>query len=315
MKVLGFKDWYSNKEKSGHIPNNGVYPIKICENIYKAPKKILQVEMDILSENTDTKKSKNSIERFYLNPLIDSYSDKEILQIKKLIKESEKRGNKTYLIAYDFTSADPEKCFKNSLKLVRDFKEKFNIFEKIDSRGMGSLERINGSHIKNLPTPFIKQRLELIECYFDTDKIEKEIEIPFYFNPNDSCLLEKYKMCLKGILTQYIICNESFEMTIKASKPWTASKSKKLNEGIKKTEDLSLISEMIYPNPDLSSLLYPQNKPRISNSKVSVTDLTQKRAESVCEYLSKISDGMKINFSAKGCGYKEGDPTLKISIK
>jgi hypothetical protein len=314
MKVLGFKDWYSNKEKSGHIINNGVYPIKICEGVYKAPKKILHIEIDILSENIDPKRSKNSIDRFYLNPITESYSDKEILQIKNLIKEAEKRGNKTYLIAYDFTSSDPKKCYKNSIKLAKGFKEKINIFEKVPFRGMGSLERINEAHLKSLPTTFYKQRLELIECYFDVDVIEKEIELPFYFNPNDSNLLEKYQICLKNILTQYIISNESFEMQIKASKPWTSSKKRFLIESIKENEDLNEIYEMIYPDPNISSLLYPQNKPRISSNKISILKLTEKRAKSVCEYLSKISEGMPIKFVAIGEGYKEGDSSLKISI-
>jgi hypothetical protein len=314
MKVLGFKDWYSNKEKSSHIVNNGVYPVKICENVYKAPKKVLHIEMDILTENINSKKSKNSIERFYLNPLIESYSDKDILQIKKLIKEAEKRGNKTYLISYDFTSSDPKKCYRNSVKIAKNFKEKFSIFENVPFRGMGSLERINESHIKSLPTSFIKQRLELVECYFDVNSIENKIEMPFYFNPNDSHLLEKYQICLKNILTQYIISNESFEMKITASKPWVSSKRKSLNESNKGKEDSNEIYEMIYPDPNISSLLYPQNKPRNSSKKVSIFKLTEKRADSICAYLSKISEGMPIKFISEGEGYKEGDPSLKISI-
>jgi hypothetical protein len=88
-----------------------------------------------------------------------------------------------------------------------------------------------------------------------------------------------------------------------------------MNEDNKRDMDLSMIQEMKYPNPDKSSLLFPENKPKISKDKITVKRLTEKRAESVIEYLSGISKGMKINFISEGLGYKIGDPKLNISIE
>ncbi len=116
-------------------------------------------------------------------------------------------------------------------------------------------------------------------------------------------------------MIESIISNQSFDMVIKASKPWPTSKRKDLNEKNKSTEDEGLILEMKYPSPNLSCLLYPQNKPTPSGTKISIKELTEKRAESVVSYLSKITEGMPIKIVGEGIGYKKGDPSISILIK
>jgi hypothetical protein len=72
---------------------------------------------------------------------------------------------------------------------------------------------------------------------------------------------------------------------------------------------------MKYPHPHKSSLLYPQNKPNRTDNKISVIELTEKRASSVVNYLSGLTMGMPIKFNSIGFGYKEGNPTLQIEVR
>ena len=274
MKVLGFKKWYEHKERKGSVmPIND--PVKkVSPNIFKAPQKMLQIEVDVLTESIDSKKSKNLIDRFYLTTNPDLYTGEDLKALKDIIKESKSKGTIMYLIGYDFSSADPRKCLKNSTKLVQELKNNIQILSDIPHRGLGSLERINENHQSYVTPSILKQRIELIECHFNPAEISFKMEIPFYFNPNDFSLLEKYQVCLRGLLTQFILSKESFEMDIKASKPWPGSKRKSLLESDQDSENLSEIFEMKYPHPHKSSLLYPQNKPNRSDNKITVIELT-----------------------------------------
>ena len=288
---------------------------KVSPNIFKAPKKMLQIEVDVLTESIDSKKSKNLIDRFYLTTNPDLYTGEDLKALKDIIKESKSKGTIMYLIGYDFSSADPRKCLKNSTKLVQELKNNIQILSDIPHRGLGSLERINENHQSYVTPSILKQRIELIECHFNPSEISFKMEIPFYFNPNDFSLLEKYQVCLRGLLTQFILSKESFEMDIKASKPWPGSKRKSLLESDQDSENLSEIFEMKYPHPHKSSLLYPQNKPNRSDNKITVIELTEKRANSVVNYLSELTKGMPIKFNAIGSGYKEGNPSLEIEVR
>lgn len=315
MKVLGFKRWYEHKERNGPVmPVND--PVKmVSPNIFKAPQKMLQVEVDILSESINPGTSKNVIDRFYLPSNPGLYTGEDLKVLNGIIKESKIKGTNIYLIGYDFSSADPKKCFKNSIKITQELKNNIQILSEIPHRGLGSMERIKENHQSYVTPSILKQRIELVECHFNPQKISHKIEIPFYFNPNDFSLLEKYEVCLRGIVTQFILSKETFEMDIKASKPWPGSKRRSLLESNQDFENLSLIFEMKYPHPQKSSLLYPQNKPNMTNNKISVIELTEKRANSVANYLSALTKGMPIIFNPIGTGYKEGNPTLEIVIR
>jgi hypothetical protein len=316
MKLLGFKKWYEGKtEKQSYTvsPNHGLK--KIGENVYKFPQRMLHIEMDVLTENVNVKNSKNKIDRYFLSNNTNAYSDNEVKSIKKILAEGKLRGNHFFLLGYDFTSGDPKKCLRNSVRSAENIKKSFDFMKDIPSRGLGRIEKIHENYYSHIPSSLIKQGVELIECYFDPAETDNDISIPFYFNPNDSHLLEKYKGCLRGILIQSILKNESFEMKISASKPWTSSKRKELNEKIKKIEDVSSIFEMKYPNPKKSSLLYPQNKPILTENKITVKELTERRAISIVDYLNSITLGMPINYLYEGLGYADGNPVLSISIK
>ena len=316
MKVLGFKKWYEGKtEKHAHSVSSGAGFSRIGENIFRLPQKLLQIEIDVLTESVDVKKSKNRIDRYFLSSNSDLYGEDQIKSIKKIITEGKQRGNQFFLVGYDLTSADPKKCYKNSLKSVEVFKKSFDFMESIPTRGMGKMEPVHENYLSKIPTRMIKQRIELIECHFNLDNIESEIDIPFHFNPNDYSLLEKYQICLKGILFQAILKNERFGLDVNASKPWTSSKRNELNESNKKKEDQGILMEMKYPTPEKSSLLYPQNKPIQTSNKITVKELTERRALSIVEYLNRISSGMPIEYFPKGIGYKEGNPSLNLVFK
>lgn len=312
MGLLNFKDWYENKEKSSKQVTSETSVYKISENIFKAPSKMLHIEIDVFSEKS--KFSKNRIDRFYLNNDFELYSDRDLKIIEGIISEAHTRGNKMYIVGYDFSSSDPKKCLINSIRSAKGLARKMNVGEKIETRGLGFFEKISEHHLNIVPKSFNKKRIELIECVFDTSSIPRSMEMNFNFNPNDYHLLEKYKTGLKNILFQYILLNESFTMKIGASKHLPNS-DKMINEENKNQMDLSMIQEMKYPDPNKSSLLFPENKPKISRDKITVKELTEKRAKSVVGYLSQISEGMKISFIPEGLGYKIGDPKIKISVE
>lgn len=315
MKVLGFKKWYEGKtEKNAYNISSSNGFSKIGENIFKFPQKLLQIEIDVLTESIDVKKSKNRIDRYLLSSNSNLYGDDQKKSIQKILAEGKLKNSKFFLLGYDLTSVDPKKCYKNSVKSVDLFKKGFDFMSEIPVRGMGRMEGIHENYFSKIPTRMVKQRIELIECHFDPNSIETNLDIPFYFNPNDSSLLEKYKICLRGILLQSILKSESFMLEINASKPWTSAKRKELNERNKIKEDQSILIEMKYPNPEKSSLFFPQNKPIQTSNGITVKELTEKRALSVIEYMSQISVGMPIEYSHKGIGYQEGNPTLKIII-
>jgi hypothetical protein len=316
MKLLGFKKWYEGKtEKQSYTVSAGHGLNKIGDNIYKFPQRMLQIEMDVLTENVNVKNSKNKIDRYFLSNNADAYSQGEIKSIKKILAEGKARGNHFFLLGYDFTSGDPRKCLKNSLKSAEGLKKSFEFMKDIPTRGLGRMEKIHENYFSHVPTSLIKQGVELIECYFDPSQTDSNISIPFYFNPNDYSLLEKYKGCLKGILIQSILKSESLEIKVLASKPWTSSKKKELTEKLKSREDSSSLFEMKYPNPSKSSLLYPQNKPMTTVNKISVKELTERRAKVVVDYLELITAGMPINYLYEGLGYVEGNPILGIEIR
>jgi hypothetical protein len=315
MKILGFKKWYENKDRHSPIISSSKIVEKLGPNIYKVPQKMLHIEMDVLTENIDVKKSKDSIARFILNTNPDNYTPEDLKFLKSKVAESKKNGTHLFLLGYDFSSGDPKKCFKNSQKNVQNFKSSFPVLENVPTRGMGAMERINENHNQHFPNNLIKQRVELIECNFDIEFNESKLEIPFYFNPNDYHLLEKYKLPLRGLITKYILLRESFEINVIASKPWPASKRRELNEDNHENENNSTIFEMKYPDPEKSSLFYPQNKPSKTETKVSVIELTEKRSKSVVDYLSGLTSGMPIKYSNSGDGYKDGNPSLIIEVK
>ena len=315
MTVLGFKKWFETKNsKQPHTPVSSSF-LTIAENIYKFPTRMLHVEVDVITENAIPSQSRNRVNRYVLNPNSDLYSEKEIKILDKIITEGKKKGNMFYLLGYDITSSDPKKCYKNSIKLVENFKKGFLSLAHLESRGVGKMERIQEIYYSKIQSSLIKQRVELLECEFNPGEDSNEIEIPFYFNPNDYHLIEKYKVSLRGILLRAILENESFEIKVGASKPWTSSRKKQLTEKLKSKEDLAQIFEMKYPNPKKSSLVNPQNKPEFTAEKSSIKALTQKRAEAVVSYLQELSAGMPINFVAEGLGYKEGNPVVSLSIR
>lgn len=315
MKVLGFKKWYEKKEMQVTRIKIGSPVEKMSSNIFKAPSKMLHIEIGILDECVNVNKSKNLIERYYMSLDTDVYDDTDLNFLKKKISEAKKTKNKIYLLGYDFKSTDARKCYKNSQISLNKLKNSIQDLQEIPHRSFGSFEQVSESHQQHVIPSLIKERAELIICHFDPDEIGGSIEIPFHFNPNDSFLLEKYQTCLRGIITQFILKNEVLEMKISASKPWPISKQKKLNESDLDSENLSEIFEMKYSHPGKTSLNNPNNKPIQTTNKITILELTEKRANSVSKYLSGLTKGMPIKFVCEGLGYKEGNPSLKISIK
>jgi hypothetical protein len=315
MRVLGFKKWYETKLENQSSPIRSTNLLEnIGGHIYKFPKRMLHLEMDILGESNSSKRSSNPIVRYLINQSagdIKSISE----NLKNILNAGRSEGRFFYLTGFDFTSSDYKKCYKNSLKAVENFRSSIGFLKDIPVRGMGRIEQIHESYNSKIPSNLLKQRVELVECFFNPEEISENIEIPFYFNPNDYALLEKYEGCLRGMLIQSILKNESFKMEITAVKPWPTSKGISLTESEKNKQNFSLIYEMKYKDPKKSSLIHPENKPSRTDNKISIKDITEKRANSVISYLQKLTNGMPIEYVAIGGGYKEGNQTLGIAIK
>jgi hypothetical protein len=307
MKVLDFKKWYENKD-SGIKSPAGAFIEELGKNIVKVPKRMLYLEMDTLSENVNTSQSKNKIDRYYLKKDASQYSDNELKTIEKILKESKDKGTFIFLTAYDFSSKDPKKTYKNSQKILEDFKSAIPFLSEVQTRAFGSLENISASYQNKIDKEFYRQRIELVECHFDPLKTGDSLEIPFYFNPNDHQVIEKYQGCLRGLMIQQILKNESFSVNVSVYKTLPNLKDPHIPNDI----NSHLITEMKYPDPHKSSLLFPQNKPKRLDSKITVKELTEKRANSVIEYMKKIAAGLPIKFSSDGLGYKEGNSSIII---
>jgi hypothetical protein len=140
-----------------------------------------------------SKFSKSRIDRFYLNSDSELYSENDLKIIESIISQARERGNKIYLVGYDFSSSDPQKCLVNSSRFAKGLSRKLNLTESVETKGLGRFEGISESQLNIVPKSFNKKRIELIECAFDTNSVAKSIEINFNFNPNDYHLLEKYK--------------------------------------------------------------------------------------------------------------------------
>ena len=308
MKLLDFKKWYEGKDVQTPIISGSLIE-SLSKNIIKVPKRMLYLEMDVLTENVNVSKSKNKIDRYYLKKDFTLYKENDISILESIIKKSEEKGTHLFLTSYDFTSKDPKKCYKNSAKLLEDLKLNLTILNSIPSRPFGSLENANESYQSKIDKEFYKQRIELIECYFNPSTIEESIQIPFYFNPNDHQLIEKYLGCLKGLMIQRILKNEKFNVNISVAKTIPNLKNPHSPEAL----NTHLITEMKYADPHKSSLLFPQNKPIKSDSKITILELTEKRANSVAEYLKSITAGMPINYTSEGLGYGEGESAINIA--
>ena len=272
--------------------------------LYRINSKVLTVHID----ESDEIISSHKVQRY----LIDEEKMDEVLLWKMrefIIQESYQDNRKVFVVGYDTSTDDPKKAFKSAKKLSEGFKAKLAM-DFIQSRSFGNIEKINDT-IPGSSRDFNKHRLELWITDFPLENII-ESEIPILFNPNDFHLIEKYKISLKGLLYKLILSENKSDILISAMKPWTSSKKTELNESLKKTEDEKTVTLLEYSSPNKLSATETTNRPKITNQKVTIQELTEKRAISICYYLNLYAENYGFKFIPEGLGVKQGAPQILI---
>lgn len=309
MEILGFKDWYENKEKSGSILKNAKAFLgeKINPLLYKINSKVLTLHLD--DSGSDPVKTNHKVQRY----LIDEEASTEPLMWKLrefLVKECNE-GKKAFIVGYDTSNTDPRKTYRSAKKLAEGFKNKLAL-DFIQSRSFGNIEKMNDV-INETTRDFNKTRIELwIMDLRIEDLIEKEI--PFLFNPNDYTLLDKYKTTLRGLLYKLILSENKRNIKISCMKPWPSAKRAELNESLTKQENLREVFLYKYVNPGKFAISDPDNKPKPLSEKISVKKLTDKRSESICSFLNQYTINYGFSFIPIGMGVREGASKIIIEV-
>ena len=307
MQILGFKDWFDNKEKNGIVVKStkGFIAEKINPFLYKLNPKVLTIHLD--NSGTEVIKSGCRIDRF----LIDENQSTEILlsKLRKLINSKTLEGNKVFIVGYDNSIENTKRSFKNSKKIIESFKCKLNL-DSVKYIPFGNIEKINDK----IPGNNRDFNISRIELWIVKENLDIEKEIPFLFNPNDYTLIEKYKTPLRGLLYKLILENNKSSVKISCSKSWPTSKKDQLTTDLLITENLKELTLYNYPTPNKLTTTDPNNKPKPSDNKITVNKLTEKRAESICNFLNEYALNYGITFIPEGVGIKQGESTIGIQL-
>lgn len=308
MEILGFKDWYENKEKSGSVFKDPKAFIaeKITPLIYKLNSKVLKLHLD--DSGCDPIKTDNRVQRYLIDETMET---PELLwNLREFLVQECHSGKKAFIIGYDTLSADPKKAFRNAKKIAEGFKNKVAL-DFISAKSFGNIEKINDV-INESARDFNKTRIEI--WILDSDNIVIENEIPFIFNPNDFVLLDKYKSTLRGLLYRLILSENKNNIKVSCMKPWPSSKKVQLNESISKSENSREINLQKYPEPTKLANSNPNNRPSGSSDKITIKKLTEKRAESICSFLNQYSENYGFTFIPIGLGVREGASKILLNV-
>ena len=310
MEILGFKDWYENKEKSESILKNSRSFLgeQINPLIYRINSKVLTLHLD--DSGSESIRSGHKVQRY----LIDESAATEALIWKLrefIIQESHTGDKKAFIVGYDTSNEDPKKTYRSAKKLAEGFKNKLGV-NFVTAKSFGNIEKMNDI-IQESTTDFNKTRLELwIMDAPDDGIIEKEM--PFIFNPNDFTLLDKYKASLRGLLYRLILTENKRNIKISCMKPWTSSKKVPLNESLTKEENLREVNLYKYVSPTKFAISDPDNKPKPSGVKITVKKLTEHRADGICSFLNQYAQNYGFSFIPSGQGVREGAPKINLEV-
>lgn len=296
MKILGFKNWLDQKEKSRavHKTDKCFMAEKITPILYRLNPKVLMLHLD--ESGTNIVKSGHKISRYLIVP---STGESHLLEeVKEFINKERNKGKEIYLAGYDISTENYTKAYKNAKKLIESFNKKLGL-DFVKNKSFGNLEKFN-DHVPNMDLSK-SSRIEL----WVTDKLSiDETEIPINFNPNSHILIEKYKTSLRGLLYRLILLDNQNDIKISAMKSIPASKRCLLNEA--KLENERVVNIYNYKNPSRLAIGDLDNKPKVTDKKVSINQLTYLRAESVCQFLNNYSKNYGFKFIPDGLGIKEG---------
>ena len=306
MSILGFKDWFNEKEKHPSI-NKGkdLVAKKIGMNLYELNSKVLTLHLD--EHGSDIIKSGHKVKRWLIDE--DHISQDSLDEIKMFINNELNGKESIFLVGYDMSSDDSKKTWKSSKRLVEEFKSQLGI-ESLATRAFGNIERLNDI-IPGNPRNFNKTRIELWKIDLSENAIY-ESEIPIIWNPNNYELIDKYKISLRGLLYRLILAEGKGTIKIACGKSIPSSRKIPLNESFIREENSRAISILKYSLPNKISHLDPDNKPSATNERITIQSLTEKRADSVCGFLNKWSSNYGINWIAEGLGIREGASAISI---
>lgn len=307
MQILGFRDWYKQKEtaKSPYINGADVAATKICENVYQIRKKVLTIHHT--EGDANEWKYDHQVERLLITE--KNLSPESLETLKEHITNGPFKGKKCFVVGYDFSSNDSNKCFKHSKKSSDSLRESLNI-EDVESRGLGNIDHVSENLQQLLGNECKNTRIEIWALNFELNDSILENEMPFMFNTNDYTLLENFKSSLRGIITKLILLENKKDITIGCMR--TAHATQSLNESDIDNENLKYVSLLEYTKPTKSTYLDVTNKPKPSGKKMTVKELTEKRAQSVCDYLNGFSGTLKFKFVAEGLGSLPGKSRMFV---
>jgi hypothetical protein len=307
MQILGFRDWYKQKETSKPSFTNGTdaAATKIYEKVYQIRKKVLTIhhtEGDLNEWKYD-----HQVERILITD--KNLSEDSINAVKEHLTNGPFKGKKCFIAAYDFSSNDSSKCFKQSRKAGDSLRESLDI-EGLESRGFGNTDHVSENLQKLLGNECKNTRIEIWALNFELNDSIMESEVPFMFNTNDYTLLENFKSTLRGMITKLILLESKRDITIGCMR--TAHLNQELNESDMDNENLKYVSLLEYKNPTKSSYLDVTNKPKPSGKKMTIKELTEKRAQSVCDYLNGFTGTLKFKFIPEGLGSLPGKSRMFV---
>ena len=308
MEILGFKDWYENKERNGSILKNSKAFLgeQINPLLYKINSKVLTLHLD--DSASDPIKTNHRVQRYLIDESV--LNDNLLWKLREFLVKECSPNKKGFIVGYDTSNSDSKKTYRSAKKLAEGFKNKLAL-DFISARSFGNIEKMNDI-INETTRDFNKTRLELWIMEIDENLIENEI--PFLFNPNDYTLLDKYKTTLRGLLYKLILSENKNDIKISCMKPWTSSRRISLNESLIKQENSKEISLYKYNNPTKFAISDPENKPKPLLEKISVKKLTDRRAESICSFLNQYSQNYGFNFIPMGLGVREGASKINLDI-
>lgn len=307
MQILGFRDWYKQKENTKPSFTNGAdsAATRICENVYRIRKKVLTIHHT--EGEVSEWKYDHQVERLLITE--KNLSEGSLASIKEYLTEGPFKGKKCFIAAYDFSSNESSKCFKQAKKAGDHLKESLGI-EGLEPRSFGNIDHVSENLHQVLGNECKNTRIEIWALNFELDQSIIEKEVPFVFNTNDYTLLDNFKSTLRGIINKMILLENKGDVTIGCMR--TAHQSQSLNEADLDNENLKYVSLLKYTKPNTSSYLDVTNKPKPSGEKMTVKELTEKRAQSVCDYLNGFTGTMKFKFVPEGIGSLPGKSRMFI---
>ena len=147
MEILGFKDWFENKEKNKSVLRNSKSFLgeKINPMLWRINSKVLTLHMD--ESGTDIAYSANKVERYLIHEEVDN-QEALIWKLRDFLVKECYSGKKAFIIGYDTSTEDSKRAFKNAKKMAEAFNHKLGL-DFVSSKSFGNIEKMNDIYEKS----------------------------------------------------------------------------------------------------------------------------------------------------------------------